>query len=194
VIERLARLDQAVFLALNGGVRSEILDRLMVGITDWSLWRIPVLLLLAFLFWKGGRRMRVTVALAVVAVVLADQITAFLKPLAGRTRPCFDLPDVRQLIAQSHSRSFPSAHAANSAAAAWVLGARWKRLRPAAAVVCLAVSYSRIHVGVHYPLDLAGGWIVGIASGSAALALPRLGRWIRTRVRRPRAGAGTTAS
>jgi undecaprenyl-diphosphatase len=68
------------------------------------------------------------------------------------------------------SASFPSGHTASAVAFATAVG----MVLPTAAVplgaLASAVAYSRIHVGVHYPGDVAAGAVLGIASAAAALA------------------------
>ena len=121
---------------------------------------------------KGTRDVRIAILLAVVAVAAADQLVVNgIKPRFDRKRPGDMLAGTRQLV-DAHDSSFPSAHAANTFAAATVLAGRFRRMLPILAIP-LVVSYSRVYVGVHYPLDVVAGGAVGAAIGGALAAIER---------------------
>jgi undecaprenyl-diphosphatase len=75
------------------------------------------------------------------------------------------------------SHSFPSGHAATSFACAIVLGAVAPRYRLPFLVLAAAVAYSRLYNGVHYPLDVLGGAVLGVAIALALRFLARRWRW-----------------
>jgi undecaprenyl-diphosphatase len=64
--------------------------------------------------------------------------------------------------------SFPSGHAATSFAGATILAFAFPRLAPLLYVLAAAVGFSRLYLGVHYPLDIVGGAVLGVL---VALAL-----------------------
>ena len=99
----------------------------------------------------------------------ADGLATLLKVAVGSHRPSDGAP----LIAIPHSDSFPSGHTATSFACATVLAVLVPRAAPAFYVLALAIGYSRIYVGVHWPLDVVGGAVVGVATALLLLAVAR---------------------
>lgn len=170
MIDFLYQIDVAVFRFLNGTVANPFFDRLMPVVTEGDNWRIPILLIvLAFVIF-GGKKGRITILLLIFTITLSDQISSFVvKPLFSRMRPCFVLENVRLLIDQSRSPSFTSSHAANLAAVAVIFSWRYRRQMWIPIALTLFISYSRIYVGVHYPSDILGGWIVGIFCATLVL-------------------------
>jgi undecaprenyl-diphosphatase len=155
-------VDKAVFHFFNRTIANPVLDAVMPFITEEEHWIVPIAAGILGLVLFGGRRGRITAALAVVILVFSDQIVNFvIKPLVGRDRPCFTLEHVRLLISQPHSRSFPSSHAANTAAMACLFCARHGKWGWPLAFLAFCIGLSRIVVGVHYPSDVAVGFLAG---------------------------------
>jgi undecaprenyl-diphosphatase len=101
-------------------------------------------------------------ALTVIAVALADWSSMGLKALVDRPRPPLRYSEPKTLVALPHDASFPSGHAATSFAAATMLAFAFPRLAPFLYVLAAAVAFSRVYVGVHYPLDVIGGALLGV--------------------------------
>ena len=109
----------------------------------------------------------------VAADLLADLISDVIKALTDRPRPPVRYPEPHPLIGLPNDSSFPSGHAATSFACATVLTAYEPRLAPLWIVLASAVAFSRVYVGVHYPLDVIGGAALGVAVGIAVLYATR---------------------
>jgi undecaprenyl-diphosphatase len=107
--------------------------------------------------------------LVLLADAAADGLATLLKFVVGTRRPSGGGP----LIAIPHSDSFPSGHTATSFACATVLAALVPRAAPAFYVLALAIGYSRVYVGVHWPLDVVGGAVLGVATALLLLAVTR---------------------
>jgi undecaprenyl-diphosphatase len=100
--------------------------------------------------------------LVLLAIGASDVIGArLLKPGIGRVRPCYELQNVRLLVSCGGRHSFPSNHAANAFAAAVTLSFFYRRYSRYFFSMALLVGLSRIFVGVHYPGDVLGGFILG---------------------------------
>ncbi len=65
-----------------------------------------------------------------------------------------------------HSGAFPSGHAASAFACATVIGWTSPRLRIPVIVLAAAIAWSRVYVGVHWPLDVLGGALLGVLMGA----------------------------
>ncbi|HSG27330.1 MAG TPA: phosphatase PAP2 family protein, partial [Candidatus Krumholzibacterium sp.] len=154
--------------------------------------RIVLLAVWAGLIVFGRARGRWVALLLVLTVAVSDQLCAsVIKPFAGRLRPCEVLGGVHfwsdtegwmttpAQLARSYksSFSFPSNHASNMTAAMLLLGLVYRKGLPWFLLVAGAVSYSRIYVGVHWPLDVAAGIATGATLATLAyLVHRRIGR------------------
>jgi len=169
-VNALLQWDRELFTLVNQRWTSPVLDVVMRAFSDWDPWRIPVILIAIAFLVRGSRAIRVAVLFAVLAVAVSDQVTcSVLKPRIDRERPFRVEPGARKLLG-AHDGSFPSAHAANSATAATFLALRFPRLRPILLLPAI-VSYSRVYVGVHYPLDVFAGVVLGSGIGTAFAGL-----------------------
>jgi undecaprenyl-diphosphatase len=118
-------------------------------------------------------RRRPTLLLAIVAADgIADLLARAFKSVVDVQRPAFRYAEPKALVHVPHDHSFPSGHAATSFACATTLALAFPRLAAPLYLLAAAIAYSRVYVGVHYPLDVLGGAVLGIA---VAIALRRLG-------------------
>lgn len=173
MLETLIQYDKELFLFLNN-LGSTSWDGFWLFVTSkWS--SIPLYLFLAYLAFKVlGLRYTIYVALAVAILILAtDQLANFFKYGVQRLRPCYDttINDLIRLVKSSCGGKFGyfSAHAGNSAAVAfffsYLLGRKYGYLPFLLGIWVLAVSYSRVYVGVHFPLDVLTGIAIGMFMG-----------------------------
>jgi undecaprenyl-diphosphatase len=136
----------------------------------------------------------VRAAVVFVACFAADSASFGIKDLVTRQRPFVAHPEIDPLYSV-HSSSFPAGHAATAFAGAVIASYLWPRRAPLFALLALAIAFSRIYVGVHYPTDVVAGAAVGTAVGAAAAVVLRAIRrsrrgypdWIPPSGRRDRA-------
>lgn len=168
-IQYLTGLDTQVFLFLNS-LHADWLDHPVKMFSSRAPW-IPFYMFLAYLIYryKGLKTAIIAVLFTGLAVGLTDYVCAsMIRPFVGRLRPsCVDNPISAMVHLvdgyRSGRYSFPSCHAANTAAIAAFISMVIRR-RQVTLWLCVwvaAICYSRIYLGVHYPLDLVVGCMAG---------------------------------
>lgn len=170
----LEQVDAWLFQLLNHTLAHPALDDLMLFLTKPKFSGHILWLTALFIVLRKGRDGFLIVLLLLLSVGIADYTASgIFKPLFQRVRPCFALEGVRLLVDQTHSWSFASSHAANSTAIAtliWIFFWKGKLIDKLFTVTMIIyaamVAFSRIYIGVHYPGDVLGGIVIGLASAA----------------------------
>lgn len=174
-MELILALDRSLFLLVNHGLAHPLLDAFFVAVTDGRFWVVPGAAAAAFFVRARGRGAVAPLLLAALTVLISDQVCcSVVKPLVDRLRPCDPSGLVeggRFLLGLKTSASFPSAHAANMFAQAALWSLLYRRWAAVFFGFALLIAYSRVYVGVHYPLDVAGGAALGICVGASVWGL-----------------------
>jgi len=145
--------------------RVDVLDDVFVALTrigtQGAIWLL--IAIIAALYW---RRPAIFLYVA-LADLLAGVSSDLLRHAIGRDRPPLRFPEPHPLVHVPGNPSFPSGHAATSFACAATLA--WLTpLSPVALYVLAAlIAFSRVYVGVHYPLDAIGGAALGLGVATA---------------------------
>jgi len=172
-MDKLIELDERAFLFLNG-LGTESWDGFWMFMTDkWS--SIPlyaILLFLTFRFYGLKKTLIVLVAVALM-ITVTDQLANFFKFGVARLRPCHNEEIFQAMrLVKSYcgcKYGYFSAHAGNSFAVStfftFVLSSRLKFIGYFLIIWALIVAYSRIYIGVHFPLDVVTGTAIGILFG-----------------------------
>jgi len=125
------------------------------------------------------------VALAILLAYFTVDVV--LKPLIARARPFDALPHVQVVGWRPVTYSFPSGHSASAVAGAFIVSLMLPELRVLLWMLAFGIAFSRVYLGVHYPIDVVGGALVGWAVGMVVTG----GRhWYRT----PASAAGSAPS
>lgn len=166
MIDFLYSIDLAIFYFFNHTLSVEFLNKFFSIITNVNNWYITYAILLGVSFIKGGTKGKLAVIGVILLIVVTDQ-TGYrvLKEYFERPRPCNVLTDVLTPLGCTGSYSFPSNHALNNFAAAMFFYRLFPKLKWILFIGATLISISRVYLGLHYPSDILGGAIIGLAFG-----------------------------
>jgi undecaprenyl-diphosphatase len=189
-------MDQAAFHFINTQLTNPALDIPMAALSSWAVWWPLAILAGVAIFLLGGFHARAMLLAAVLAVGINDGLVCrTLKDMVGRPRPNDTVSGVRtidlaratpRLLAvtlplrvkisdvkkpPNRGKSFPSSHAANCFALATVISVFYRRRGWIAFVPAVLVALSRMYVGVHWPLDVLAGCLIGVLCGLGSVFL-----------------------
>jgi undecaprenyl-diphosphatase len=201
MLEQILSIDRNLLFLVNRTLRNPVFDTVMPFVTNprefrWIYFAVLILLILASLYdkktkndWSGLKQLLLVLLLFVPLITISDQLSSsVLKPIFARMRPCHVLPDVRRLVDCGPGFSFPSSHAVNNFAVATLLVFFYRRLSWLFLTIATTVAYSRVYVGVHYPLDVIGGAFIGFLCGCFVVCAYKI---IILGLSRMRGGQGT---
>ena len=173
MLDRIKQIDTELLIFLNN-LGNKSWDPIWVSITDKFTFLPLFILIIFFLFKKNGTKGLLVILLFIsVLILFTDQFTNVVKDFTQRLRPC-RLDELQGLLRDIDIRcgkyGFFSAHAANSISVTIFIincvdKSVKKILKPVLILWVMIFSYSRIYLGVHYPLDTIFGLSFGIFSG-----------------------------
>jgi membrane-associated phospholipid phosphatase len=187
-------MEQSIFHAINQQWTSRTLDFFMAALSDSQIW-MPFIIglgIVALIF--GGFKARALVICLSISLLIAGFVTSALKSSVGRHRPkhvqsvrmvelqrvrpkfltLFKKPVIRLSDASDSTRSgpsFPSGHTVNNTIAATYFTLFYRRRGWLYWFVALAIGYSRIYLGSHWPTDVASTIFLGIAEALFLLSI-----------------------
>ena len=163
--------DRELLVNINS-LNAPFWDNIMWWISDRFVW-IPLYLSIVFFLFKIKGKDAMIAALAVgLCVLIADQVASgFCKPFFERLRPTHDpeLKDILHIVNDYRSSlyGFCSSHASNTFGIATLTCLLFRNRWYSALIFSWALlnCYSRMYLGVHFPLDIICGALVGVAAG-----------------------------
>lgn len=170
-IDAILDIDSKLFLLLNG-LHTPFLDLLMFNISKIWIW-IPLYLgVIAFIVKKWKMESIWILLSLIICFALTDQLSSLIKEIFGRLRPSHE-PALEGLVHHVQGYlggkfSFVSGHSSNVFGFAFLSALIIKNAIYSWAIFfwAAAVAYSRIYLGVHYPLDIFGGMVLGMGIAS----------------------------
>jgi undecaprenyl-diphosphatase len=165
MLAQLLAADTALFLWINQMLSNSALDiifQLLTYLGSVWLW-IPVSLIVLYYRKPLGRRL-------VFGLISANLVAYALKAIVARPRPFDALSGVHVLENEAFG-SFPSGHATNAFLMAFLLAQAYPKYKWAFYSLAVVVAFSRVYLGVHYPLDVLAGAALGLAAGYAVVKL-----------------------
>lgn len=179
-MEQIIYLDGQLLIWFQNFLRHPILDRFFIFYT--SLGDIGLLWIVLGLVFLAFRKTRRTGLLLLLALALSHLFnTVILKNLIERPRPYTVLQQVESVIGPVSQTSFPSGHSATAFASAMIPFLREKGfLRWVPLILAILMGLSRVYVGVHYPIDVLAGAVVGSLTAYSVFWIDR--RLTRTKI------------
>lgn len=177
----LQTLDAGLFRFLNQSLSNSLFDQVMPWLSGNALFVPLVLVVAALVIWRYRLKGLLFVVMLALIVPLGDGLVCnTLKHAVGRPRPYVSVPETQRLVGKGNpTGSLPSAHAANWFAAAMIAWIYFRRSAYVMLPLAVAVSFSRVYNGVHYPSDVLAGAILGAGYAVAGvLALNTAWRWV----------------
>ena len=173
-LTQLIAKDHALFSNINGKWTNPLFDSVMPWVRHSNNWIPLYIFLLSFLIYKWGKKSWKWLVLVALNIALTDQISShFFKLFFHRLRPCADpelMQQTRLLLDHcSGGFSFTSSHAANHFGIAVFLVVTLQPILKNYRYLFLGwaalIAYAQVYVGVHFPLDIIAGALIGIMVG-----------------------------
>jgi membrane-associated phospholipid phosphatase len=162
-------IDHNLFYLVNSEWTNPFFDWLLPVWRNKYFWLPVYMFIILFAVWNYGKKSYWFILFLVAAVGASDIVSSHvIKKTIQRVRPCNDgnIDHVRTLVRCGSGYSFTSSHAANHFAVSYflfaTLGFQFKKIRGWLIAWAVSVSYAQVYVGVHFPIDVFSGMIIGI--------------------------------
>ncbi|RZL36422.1 MAG: phosphatase PAP2 family protein [Pedobacter sp.] len=173
MIESIQQFDVELFLKIHRGLSNGFFDWLMPLMRNRFFWSPLYLFIVIFCIKQYKKQGYYIVGMILFTFATGDLIASkLIKPFVARVRPCNDFSlanDIIHRVPCGSGLSFPSVHATNHFAIAvfliCVFFTRWKPILPIGIFWAAIISFAQVYVGVHYPVDVTTGAILGTIIG-----------------------------
>lgn len=162
----LLNVDTGLFFFINHlphSFLSDLFANFFSGVGSWGLVWVVILIYLFFREEKRDHWFFLPSLVASLGVIVSEFV---LKAFVARPRPSVDMGAL--VVGNADNFSFPSSHATIAFAFAYILSAEEPKGRMWFYLLASLIALSRVYLGVHFPLDIAAGAILGIAIGMVA--------------------------
>ena len=170
MLDYVIHLDKKLFIFLNN-LGSKPFDEIWLLVTKQLNW-IPFFLILLFILYKklGTKKLGIAILTVAALITFTNEITDVIKFSVQRIRPCNDdaLAGLIRVVKDSDTFSYFSGHASNSTASmmfVYLILRRYYKYSYLIFLYPLIFAYSRIYLGLHFPLDIISGFVFGGFTG-----------------------------
>lgn len=173
MIEQLIQIDRELFFAINQGLSNSFFDWLMPILRDRYTWVLLYLFIIVFSIKNYGKQGFTLILFLAMTFGISDFMSSsVIKPSVQRLRPCNEPKinsDVNKRVDCGTGYSFPSSHATNHFGIAVFLIMmfyhKYRFIVPLGLIWAASISFAQIYVGVHYPIDILTGSLLGSSIG-----------------------------
>ncbi|MGY3054796.1 membrane-associated phospholipid phosphatase [Pedobacter sp. UYEF25] len=172
-LETIKQLDVELFLSVHRGMSNSFFDWLMPLVRNKFFWAPLYLFIIVFSIVQYKKTGYYIIGGLIFTFAMGDLISSrLIKPMAGRLRPCNEpslANDIIHRVGCGTGQSFPSSHATNHFAIAVFLICLfykyWKPILPLGLTWATLICFAQVYVGVHYPIDVTVGALLGALIG-----------------------------
>ncbi len=170
-MNQLLQFDQDLFFMINRGWANGVFDLVLPWLRNMYFWAPLYVFMAGWLVVNFGKKGWITIGWILLTFAFTDLISSSLvKPFFERVRPCNDallIDYVRLLVHCGGGFSFTSSHATNhfgfAVITASIMRPYFRWMLPVMLLWAAVISIAQVYVGVHYPLDISVGALLGSA-------------------------------
>lgn len=167
------QFDEYLFQVINGEWHNNFLDFVMPWWRDKKFWIPAYIAGMGYLVWKYKLRSIFFILSIAMTIAVSDTLSSkVIKKTVKRPRPCRNevlAQDLNLLVHCGGGYSFTSSHATNHFALAvfiiTLFGGMRKRWKYLLIIWAGSIAFGQVYVGVHYPIDVIAGGLLGTAVG-----------------------------
>ncbi len=169
-------MNKDILLMINGWAgQSKLLDNVMIASAKYLIFVVFAvgLACAGYYVYKKEWKPAIYFAVSLAATFVLLELAAMLNL---DHRPFMDVSTLHQLISHAAGKSFPSDHttASTGVALSVLYFTKFKKTGVILLIAALLIGFSRIFVGVHYPLDILGGIVTAIIGTTSVYIVMRM--------------------